>query len=233
MTRPVWQVELLRKTFFVPVGTGIPSGLWKATIGTDPEDETLKPLLKTSTESGQWNGYTLTITSQPGRVDLILSQTPNVPSLPNIGKYQDVVSEFNKLGVPEGLTPIVRVAFGAVMLAPYNSHKDCYVGLGEILTHVKLSTNSREFLYRINNPVISCTHANLSLNCISTWGAIKAVMVSLSDSKTSENTLYAVRTELDISSEAESELPNTVNIATLLEEFCNHGLRVLEEGPAP
>ena len=55
MTKPIWQIESLRKTFFFPPGEAFVTpegGLWQAVAGTAPADQTVKPLLKTSTESG-------------------------------------------------------------------------------------------------------------------------------------------------------------------------------------
>lgn len=236
MTKPVWQIETLRKTFFVSPDTLIPQfegGLWKSITGTDPTDQTVKPLLKTSSESGIWNGYSLTIGSQPGRVDFILSALEGSLDLPNIGTYQDTVAAFDTLSIPQGLAPVVRLAFGAVALARYCSHEECYRGLGDIITHVQISPDSREFLYRINNPSKSEACENLSLNCISTWGAIKVVLINMSESKASEDIRYAIRTELDISTDADSILPLGVNIAAVFGEFSELGLRVLDSGPKP
>lgn len=237
MTKPVWQIETLRKTFFVPSGTAMPipsGGWWKAVTGTDPTDETVKPLLKTSTESGQWNDYSLTVGCQPGRIDFVLSPLPLSigPGLPNIGQYRPTVDAFNTLSPPQGLARISRVAFGAVALAPYNSHEECYAALGSIITHVEVSPTSREFLYRINNPAIANAHAGLSLNCISTWGAIK-LMQLMADVQPSESILYAIRAELDISSDAEVELPPDVDISALFQEFSTLGFNILESGPSP
>lgn len=236
MTRPVWQIETLRKTFFVPSSAAIPvpeGGLWKSIAGTDPTDQTVKPLLKTSTESGAWNGYSLTIGSQPGRIDFILSALEVSHDLPNIGTYQDTIEAFNALIIPQGLVSVARLAFGAVALAPYGSHEECYKGLGEIINHVQISPDSREFLYRINNPSKSNAYDNLNLNCISTWGAIKVVRINMSESKSSEDIKYAIRAELDISTDAELTLPSDVDIATLFQEFSGLGLSVLDLGPKP
>lgn len=234
MVKPVWQVESLRKTFFVPIGASAPAGgLWKSITDTEPADQTVKPLLKTTTETGLWQERTLTITSQPGRVDLILSSTPNVIGLPNIGSYADALASFRDLALPANFEQIIRIAFGVAVLSPYDSHEACYEGLGAMLSHVKISPKSREFLYRVNNPTTSSKHNGLHINCISTWAAIKSVIVAMSNSTTSETVSFAVRAELDISTDAESEIASGVNVTPILEEFYALGDKVLNEGPTP
>ncbi len=234
MTTPTWQIESLRKTFFFPPGEALHDlGLWRAITGTDPADQTTKPLLKTSTETGEWNDYTLTVSTQPGRVDLILSPPATTTDLPNLGVYQELVSEFNALNLPEGLPRVIRLAFGAIALAPCSSHGECYTGLGQIITHVEISPNSREFLYRINNPSTSTVCNGFNLNCISTWGAIKVVLVRMADITTTEEIKYAIRAEFDLSTDAESELPHDANINGLLCELTSIGQNILNEGPAP
>ena len=208
-------------------------GLWQAVAGTAPADQTVKPLLKTSTESGEWNGYTFTISSQPGRVDFILSSTLNGTDLPNIGTYQASINAFKALGMPNGLPSVIRAAFGAVALAPCASHKECYDGLGAIIQHVRISPDSREFLYRINNPLKSTVCVDIKLNCISTWGAIKVVFVTMADSKTTEEIKYAIRAELDFSTDAESNLLPDAKIDELLEELSKLGENILDVGPTP
>lgn len=234
MTTPTWQIESLRKTFFFPPGEALHElGLWRAITGADPADQTTKPLLRTSTETGEWNDYTLTVSTQPGRVDLILTPPATATDLPNLGTYHERVTEFNALNLPEGLPRVIRLAFGAVALAPCNSHAECYTSLGQIIKHVEISPDSREFLYRINNPSTSTACNGFNLNCISTWGAIKVVLVRMADLTTTEEIKYAIRAELDLSTDAESDLPIDANISELVTEFTSIGQSILNEGPAP
>lgn len=234
MTTPTWQIESLRKTFFFPPDQALHDmGLWRAITGTDPADQTTKPLLKTSTETGEWNDYTLTVSTQPGRVDLVLTPPITATDLPNLGSYQERVNEFNALNLPEELPRVIRLAFGVVALEPCNSHGDCYTGLGQILTHVEISPESREFLYRINNPSISTICNGFHLNCISTWGAIKAVQIRMAGSTTTEEIKYAIRAELDLSTDADTELPHDANVNGLFCELISIGQNILNEGPAP
>jgi len=234
MTTPAWQIESLRKTFFFsPDEEFKVTGLWKAITGADPTDQTTKPLLKTSTETGEWSDSTLTVSIQPGRVDLMLSPLGTSSDLPNLGSYEERATIFNTINLPSELPRAIRLAFGAVALAPCNSHRECYTGLGKIISHVKISPDSKEFLYRINNPSTSTVCNSSNLNCISTWGAIKAVLVKIAGSTTTDEIKYAIRAELDLSTDAESKLPQDVNINELFVELTAIGQNILDKGPKP
>ena len=227
-----WQVESLRWTFFYPLGADIPSKeLWREIAGAAPEERTEKQAVGVIVESGEWLDNKLTVSSQPGRIDVVFLSPPVPPQLPNLGTYAGALELFRKLPLPFRGVHVNRVAYGAVLLLPGKDHNDCYSTLTKCLPHVGINPASREFQYRINNPKKSKVIPELTINSLSTWAAIRAQFVTIPPSANGE--VYATRLELDINTDGNFQLPTGNVSAELAEELIAVGSHIIEHGVEP
>lgn len=227
-----WQVETLRKTFLFPMDNALTTtSLWQQVVGTEPSERNEKLVTRTISELGDWLDHKLSITTQPGRIDVVFHAAMTTPELPNAGQYVDVIKSFSEIRLPPLDVYITRVALGATLLLPGKSHEDCYKTLGTLLPHVQVNPASREFQYRINNPKESKVVPNSLLNCISAWAALRAQFMTIPSSSSIE--AYATRVELDISTDADLPLPNDCDRAAIFEELIATASLILDEGAKP
>lgn len=232
MAETPWQTELLRKSYFFELKSQpADSHIWRKVVGEEPTDRAEKPAVRLVTEIGTWNEHQLTITSQLGRVDVLHQASMTVDQLPNAGSYSAALAPFLALPVPEGLPDINRLAFGAVMLLPRSSHEECYRTLDDLLPHLKLSPTSRDFQYRINNPIESVLCPGIRVNRLSTWSAIRANISLLNPENSLE--LYAVRVEIDVNTTVETPLSGKEDATAMMNELAEYARLLLVEGANP
>ena len=227
-----WQIESLRKTYFFPLESELTTTqLWKSIVQSDPSDRNEKHATRTITEHGIWHDHMLSVTFQPGRVDILLNAIMNVPGLPNAGLFIDLVDLFKDLKLTPSVVQASRIAFGAVLLVPEKSHQNCYETLGKLLSHVEINQNSNQFIYRINNPTQSTVIPNSFLNCISTWAALRVEFSTISPSSITDS--YATRVELDINTDANTLLGKELDVESIFDEMILIGKQILVNGARP
>ena len=231
MSAHTWQVESLRKTYFFPADAEFRhEKLWLHIVGSEPSERNEKPAARVISESGDWKDHKLVVGSQPGRVDVLLQAVVSSPDFPNAGKFEEVAGEFRVLQ-SHGLPRTTRIAFGAVLLSPDESREACYRKLGNYLAHIKIDPASKEFSYSINNPRDSNVLPGAQLNCISKWAALQAQFTVLPSAAVFDR--YAVRLEIDVSTDSTKELPEGVDVAAVFGELMEVGTRISQEGAKP
>jgi hypothetical protein len=203
-----WRVESLRVTVFTNELTVAGwSELWPSAAALEERRE--QSSVRSVTQVGTYERWQLSIQSQLDRVDLVIAApTPTGPvtEIATAGAFDDLI------GVAKTLIPatygkkISRVAFGAVLLSPADSHELAYAKLGQYLPSVKVDSKSKDFFYQINRP-LAPANGWPAVNRVSQWAAIKAAWImnpTELNSKMFE--MYASRLILDINTSQETSL---------------------------
>ena len=240
-----WKPQLLRFTgFLAPTATPQTGEWWKHAVGTEPESRGSKPARGEFTDSGTYQNNMLTVSVQPGRFDWFLSTPPPTPEsagaeFPILGEYASCLDAFAPalMNWFEYCPPVLRLAYGAILLSPVGDQISGYRKLANYLDSVQIDTeNSRDFLYQINRPRQSRTGAQMLINRLSKWSVAAVFPLTMTLGRTAVVTgnspqQFACRLELDISTPAEStqEFPKD-HLKPLLEEFVNLGTEIANSG---
>ncbi len=221
---PVRQLlaESLRLTAF-PAGAAAldPSGWWTQLVGSAPETSTSKPGRRELQEIGRVGTRNLLLSVLPGRIDWLFvppldTQVSEEPR--RIGPFSDALDAFSTL-VSRWLQtcpPMVRLAFGAVVIEPVENRAAGYRNLSRYLTAVQLDAEgSRDFYYQINRPRRSTVVDGFQINRLSKWSVARFVPVTLMLTPQSVQSGMGAgeegcRIEVDISTEPQenTELPS-------------------------
>ena len=240
-----WQVESLRLTLFraKPIETVIP--LWETLTGEKPEKVDSQPRANIIVESGTVVLGSLTHSSDPLRINWILSpsqgQQQKTASFPTLGSLFETKDQFIKMmndwlssdAVPE----TNRIALGSVSLIVNDNKASAYKQLSTLLHHVTIDIeNSTDFFYQINRPIQSTVEPDLIINRLSKWNAIRAMGLGLLIGEKSEviqeNRGYsASRLELDINThQSNKKIFSKEKLIPLLQELSKLGDQISTEG---
>jgi hypothetical protein len=246
-----WQAESLRLTAFLTPSVQPNGGDWWASIaGTQPETRTAKPALGQLVDSGTFEDNMLTLSIQAGRIDWFLGPNPAVAqdsSVPikSVGPFSSALDGFLRAMLKwlELCPPVLRLAYGVVLLEPTESKEAGYKRLAESLPSIRLDAkDSEDFFYQINRP--RQTPANLGhlkVNRLSKWSVSSFQMFSsviAPDMKIPYQHLgpktLVCRLELDISTPAEKpdELPHE-KLKEIFRELTVVGTEIAEKGDVP
>ena len=109
--------------------------------------------------------------------------------------------------------PIMRVAFGAVLLSSAKDRKAAYEGLEDLLSSVTIRPEMKELIFRVNYPTTSKVVAGLPLNRITNWSALQFVARTIQLSNLEVNPplseAHAIRLEIDHNTDAARSEPFT------------------------
>ena len=213
-----WGVSLLRLSIFSSGPTSISDNDWKMLTGQE-EAENRTAIPGGRRYSGKYANGSLTLASTADRLDMVLQAQPPQSEeelrLPLIGPWSDVRGTFIEMChrlLTSTQAPIVRVAFGGVLLSPSSDKEDSYRRLNRLLTTIDIDpVKMRDLFYRINWPSTSNTTGHL-LNRITTWATIKFAVTlmqvtgdRISVAAGAEKEVHAVRLEFDNNTDAESK----------------------------
>ena len=241
-----WQTQLVRLTAFPTAAAELQElNWWKELIGNHPEVRESRPSKGELRESGPFDEGKLLLQVQPLRVDWHFMKSDEEESdllIPSIGSFVEVADKFIKLMLawlgPTTVLPLQRIAFGAVLLQPVESHVLGYEALQKYLHSVKLSVDSTDFVYQINRPRSSHIGSlpDRKLNRLSKWScaAFQRARYQLGPEGARSvigQKEYACRLELDIntSQEFKAELPSSV-FSALLPELFTLAKEIAEKG---
>ncbi len=241
-----WEVETLRLTAFVNEEIR-PENItwWNSLFGEEADSTESRPKQGIRSDEGIFEGGNLKFTSQPSRIDWLYSWKPEEDSegLPIIGQFDDYYQKFS-LKMIEWLAmspPIVRLAFGTVLLKPVENREEGYKELSNFLPDIKIDAEgSRDFLYQINRPRISKIVAenNIKVNRLSKWSVIRLhrLHITISGDKSRNIAIpdsgdSACRLELDISTDENisDNLPYE-KLADAFSELVDLGIEIVVNG---
>ena len=240
-----WQVESLRLVLFraKPIETVIP--LWGTLTGEKPEKVDSQPRANIIVESGTVVLGALTHSSDPLRINWILSpsqgQQQKTASFPTLGSLFETKDQFIKMmndWLSSDAAPETnRIALGSVSLIVSDNKALAYKQLSTLLHHVTIDIeNSTDFFYQINRPIQSTVEPDLIINRLSKWNAIRAMGLGLLIGEKSEviqeNRGYsASRLELDINThQSNKKIFSKEKLIPLLQELSKLGDQISTEG---
>lgn len=216
-----WQAETVRMTAFLAPSAQVKAdGWWMATVGSEPDTRTSKPSRGELVETGNYLDNSLTLSVQPGRIDWILA--PSQAQIENseieiktVGRFPEVADSFGHAMSAwlKICPPVVRLAYGSVLLERVESKEAGYRQLSKYLPSIKVDADSQDFFYQVNRPkLLSAGKENLKFNRLSKWSVMSFQPVRLAFSIGSPptvgpatifappgSTVYAGRLELDLS----------------------------------
>jgi hypothetical protein len=214
-----WGAESLRVSLFSNAPTSVNDEDWRA-LSSQTEQYNRQTTLGGLIFSGNIDGGQLNLSGINKRVDIILTTIPPTTPvsegrLPTIGQWEaarDRFSSFTSAWIETAKFPIVRVAFGAVLLCPTASRHESYTVLKRLLTSVSVDPDKmRELLFRINWPTTSKIIDGLLINRITNWSAIEFLLANVelgaSPSATASTQGHAVRLEIDHSTDLARSKP--------------------------
>jgi hypothetical protein len=237
-----WRVSNLRLTVFTLAPTPIDTiPAWQQLVGEPPENRNSRPRDGTLQEEGVFRGSRLTFGVDPTRIDWLIN--PPEDEL-FIGNVATTVEPFVTL-MSHWLTqcpPVKRMAFGAVLGQPVNSHQAGHRLLATYLRTVQIDPDGMsDFLYQVNRRRNSVTPINgMHINRLSRWAV--AVLTRSEAVANPQGTLRMVRTntdyfcrlELDINTRPEFEgqlAPDLLPV--LFQELVDAASELASEGDVP
>lgn len=217
-----WQVELLRLTLISSEPVALAESDWTAITG-EAEAATRQNVTGGKRYAGAFAGGQLTLAGVGQRVDLVLNwqqppQLTEVPqqSLPSIGTWDQIRDRFTN-ATEKWLTaikfPVIRLAFGAVLLSETGGLVQSYQVLQELLKSVAVDPERmRDFVFRVNWPTESSVSKGLRINQLTNWSPIQLQTLLLQLGDAQPNTAsgpyaFAVRLEIDHNTDQENRMP--------------------------
>ena len=168
-------------------------------------------------------------------------EEPAVGGIPELGAMTDALSVFREAMdrwlAKEQALPMLRLAFGAVLVMPVSNREEGYRQLSDYLPFGLDPDGSSDFSYRINRPRESAVlGSELRINRLSTWtvGVWTSAAISLAPSGLPPKPVdqrYACRLQLDINTSPvfPGELPQD-RVPALFEELIELGTEIAANG---
>jgi len=245
---PDWRAELMRLTMFVPsdLTRQVPPW-WRQIVGEDPASQTVQQGLGAAHAGPIRGGYCrLVLEVKPGRIDWLLapagasehSPFPQFDSLPG------AAAVFRELLVPwsAAVTDARRIAVGVILTAQKENKRAAYEALQDLLPSVVIDPqNSSDLIYQINRHTTSRQTADLQLNRLSNWSALRMRLLQVQVSggvpsafSTDQPEHHAMRVQLDMNTAANRTEPlPSGTIQGLVEELLELGIGIAERGDRP
>jgi hypothetical protein len=238
-------VESMRFTAFTEPSAAFDHSAWLPNLtGAQPDERNAKPGRGEFQESGSFEGQALILAIQPGRIDWYLTP-PAMAEAPgdirSAGPFPDAFTLF--LGpmlrwLPTA-PPLVRLAFGAVVLIPVESKEEGYRRVSALLDTVRIDpVGSEDFLYQINRPRRSVSVEGIRVNRLSKWSVALFQRLRFGIPPVSGSTIsytgervHACRIEVDLSTQGDHPgiLPGQ-HLGDFLRELVNLGSEIVTRG---
>jgi hypothetical protein len=239
-------VESLRLTGFTEQSVRLAETTWWSDVtGAEPQQRMSMPGQGTFQDVGSFGEQALVLSVQAGRIDWFLTP-PAVAGVQagirSAGVFPAAFSAFLEpmLRWFRVSPPLIRLAFGAVVLVPVESKENGYRRLSEFLPTVRIDpTGSEDFLYQINRPRNSRELQGLRLNRLSKWsvalfqGFQIGIPTGLPQPVVSRlgERAFACRVELDISTAADhSGILPPQSLGEILRTLVNLGSEIVLRG---
>lgn len=245
----IWEAETLRLTCFFDATdpSGLPGpGMWAARLGDEPTLSEKKPKEASWREVGEFADAELTLQLAGSRFDWVLSPASAVPSieqmLARLGPYPSAAGRLLSVW-SEWLrsldTPMLRLAFGAVLVADVADRRQGYETLAGYLPQLTIDPDgSSDLIYQINRPRPSKVISGLMLNRLSHWSVSQMVQIVFQAGGVVQTPLPAThlcRLTLDLNTiptNNNEKLPQA-RLVPLLEELQGFALEIAQNGDIP
>jgi hypothetical protein len=249
MNSMAWKSQQFRLTVFPSKVPDIPEpGWWVKLLGELPEEKSIKSKGLSQVESGRFREGRLELSTSAARIDWTYSaqvsgeDEPDLSAgIPILGNFEASLEDFKTLAGQwlKEMCPLVsRIAFGAVLLQPVDTHEQGYELLKHYLPRLEIDPKgSFDFLYQINRPRVSKSGiSDLRINRLSKWAVvgIQAHFLTAGKSMIMDMGGFATRLELDFSTHQsfEGDLP-VDRVPSIFDELVTLGEEVASLGDVP
>lgn len=241
-----WNVELMRFTGFLTPDAQIGEpNWWKDIVGEHSESRVIQARKGHFQDKGPYEEGELILKIEPFRLDWFYRAIQNPEeqdTRSTLGLFHDTTKIFinlmNKWFALKDFPPLQRVAFGAIIFQPVESHRAGYERLSEYLKSVKLDPEgSSDFLYQINRPRDSKTDmANLRINRLTKWSVQKIGLIGFVFDEEHRNIykgqeIFACRLELDINTVPDPKRRSSAaECQTVFDELVQLAIEISQQG---
>ena len=222
MSSVEWLAESIRVSFLGDL-TGLDSPLFATLLGVQPAEVNEKPLEGTRRETVTLHGYRTTLSKQPGRLDLLLTDSPqrNVsnPSASNFTPFY-AIDNFHAVARVAGehaqrilqvVKGIERLAYSPVVIANAANQADANRMLALYLPSVQFNPDRDiDIFWQINRPRRS-NIGEFDLNRLAKWQTLilQFFPMQFGPGSSAQLTFAAARVEMDISTPASFSLKSS------------------------
>jgi hypothetical protein len=236
----LWHAEVLRVTGFPSPSASIKSQNWWSEVAKGlPDSRQEQPKRGVVREEGDFEDVRLILETQPTRIDWYLVKPPDaeVPTFDftTASRFDDAIRRWLHVA-----PPLIRLAFGAVLIFPVISREEGYLKLSKFLPGIKLDPEgSSDFSYQINRPrkISLGENLDIKINRLSKWSVamkeIRHFTPSL-EQFVAASREHLCRLELDISTpqDFKGNLPQ-LDLDQILVTLIELGREIAREGDIP
>jgi hypothetical protein len=234
-----WLLASARISVFTAPDYEIPLGLWRETLGEEPETSAFQRATGTKVETGVLDPGKITLQTQPTRIDWLYEADEIMSGLANLGPFPQAIAPLIQLGErwskSKSFPDTPRVALGVILVAPTDNRSTGYKTLGEFIDGAPTDPNATDFSYQVNIPR-DCQVGidNLQINRLSRWSVTLMRLITVNTIKhhqTSGPDSYFLRLELDINTSAlfEGLLPRE-KVSMILSDLLEGAKEIRDKG---
>ena len=150
-----WLVQSVRFTSFLMPDVVVPTDIWGAIVGGEPETSTYNRSAGLRLEAGPFLDSLANLTVQPGRVDCVfVPANAPVPIIATFGDFPDAAQQH--LGAvshwvrSERFPATRRLALGLVLVEPTDTRESGYERLRYFIDGVVPQGEASDFMYQVN-----------------------------------------------------------------------------------
>jgi hypothetical protein len=239
-----WYAESLRLTFFVPADW-VQRSIFFEITGSQAAEQVVRPPVHLHQEIGNALGALFTVSQQPGRIDLVLSDTPTLASgmaaqAPKAfywaGPLKDCTEAFDRViaaAVPIVAANALRVAYAITPLKQTETASGAMEVLKDALPTVDFDPQSdTDFVYQINRPRVS--RFGYKLNRLARWEVIQSSILNITVGVPATIPMveaFAARIYADISTDEKNTKPiPAITLAEVVDEVRAIALEIVDKG---
>ena len=242
----LWGAVNLRLSVFSSEAVRPNESVWTSLTGQE-EAENRSTIPGGRAYSGLFGGGLLHLTIAGKRVDIIFSKpgtgTPDTLfELPVVASLEMALPDFLTLAshwLSKSELPIVRIAFGAVLLAEVEDHDAAYMLLRKLLRSVTVDKGMAELIFRVNWPRDSRVQEGLRINRLTNWTVLRFILNTIemgveSSLMTPAGEKLAVRLEIDHNTDGRNATPFDRHLLLpIFEELVTLARENAEQGELP
>jgi hypothetical protein len=246
-----WRVEQLRCTaFLMPMFEGATEQIFRLITQSAPDQVAEIRQQARQTAAGEFANGNLELIKQPGRIDVLLSATDEVPGPRGVSTLANWTEAIEPLARGIGTwfqtrPELQRLAFGAVCQHEVPDRKSAYSILNGLLPSVDIDTDhSSDLFYQINRPRLARfqDEFNCRINRLSKWSAatvmLRTLTMPLAESGVQVSTSTApvrtyCRVELDLNTDAEIQQLPSQQLEDIWNKLITFAAEILSKGDIP
>jgi hypothetical protein len=217
-----WLAEHVRVSLFSNAAVQIVEDDWRA-VTKKKEADARQAIPGGHLFGGVIEPGLLNFSAAYNRIDMILgspplTELPAEPQFISVGRWEqarDTILALAHSWIEKNKFPVVRLAFGAVLVCPASDRKNAYETLKGLIPTVKVDADRmHELSYRVNWPTTSEARPKLIINRITNWSVIAVAYTNVQVpgspvGPTSIPQLHGVRLEIDNNTDIKHAEPFT------------------------